>query len=95
VRADISIFNAFSGHADHNGLVKFARDCGDPRNVFLVHGEPESQESLKEAFKGLDNFKNTKITNPAPGEIWDLHEKKTWRKSQKMNVKCEGIVCKI
>lgn len=66
VRAEIAIFNAFSGHADHNGLMQFSRDCGDPRNVFLVHGEPERQAILTEAMNTLPNFGNTKVSTPAP-----------------------------
>ena len=43
----------------------------------------------------LDNLRNTKLANPTPGEIWDLEEKKKWKKSAKRNATCEGIVCKI
>lgn len=95
VRARVEIFNAFSGHADHAGLVQFARWCGDPRNVFMVHGEMEAQEKLKDEMKTLTNLQNTTISNPSPGEIWDLHEDKKWRKSPHKNARCEGIVCRI
>lgn len=95
VRAQVEIFNAFSGHADHAGLLNFARGSGDPRNIFLVHGEVTAQEKLMEEMRDLDNLRNTGLANPMPGEIWELHEKKTWRKSKQRNMTCEGIVCKI
>jgi Cft2 family RNA processing exonuclease len=39
--------SAFSAHADKNDLADFARACGAPRGLFLVHGEPEQQEPLR------------------------------------------------
>jgi len=47
VRSQIAIFNAFSGHADRHGLLEYAGNCGNPKQIFLVHGELESMDALK------------------------------------------------
>lgn len=41
VKMQIEVFNAFSGHADRRGLLEFAEHCGNPKQIFLVHGEKE------------------------------------------------------
>ena len=42
VRARIEVIEGFSGHADRNGLIDWIRSMKDkPREIFLVHGEPE------------------------------------------------------
>ncbi|MCL6634461.1 MAG: MBL fold metallo-hydrolase [Peptococcaceae bacterium] len=47
VKADVKFIECYSAHADQAGLVewvkKFARP---PREIFLVHGEPEASEAL-------------------------------------------------
>lgn len=50
VRAHIEKIDSFSGHADHSELLDyFSRITGSKELVFLVHGEPDSSEKLKEA----------------------------------------------
>jgi metallo-beta-lactamase family protein len=50
VRAHIEIIDSFSGHADHSELLEyFARITGSKERVFLVHGEPDGSQALKEA----------------------------------------------
>lgn len=50
VRAHVEKIDSFSGHADHSELLEyFARISGPKERVFLVHGEPEYSEKLKEA----------------------------------------------
>lgn len=49
LRARVEVLSSFSAHADKNDLADFARACGTPRRVFLVHGEPEQQEPLRAA----------------------------------------------
>jgi metallo-beta-lactamase family protein len=46
LRAQVSVMNAFSAHADKNDLLAYAAACGTPRHMFLVHGEPDQQEPL-------------------------------------------------
>jgi metallo-beta-lactamase family protein len=95
VRSQIAIFNAFSGHADRHGLLEYAGNCGNPKQIFLVHGELESMEALKSGLKELPNLAHTAIEHPAPGEIYDVIGGKLCKKSPKRNMECQGIVCKI
>ena len=48
VNAQVEYLDAFSGHADKNGLLRWIDKMENkPRNIFLVHGEYQSQQSLK------------------------------------------------
>ncbi len=52
VRARIEILDSYSGHADHGGLLEWFHRIGGPkREVYLVHGEPERSEALREALQ--------------------------------------------
>lgn len=54
VRAHIEIIDAFSGHADHSELVDyFKRMTGSRERVWLVHGDPEPAQKLKEALTAI------------------------------------------
>ena len=49
VRAKIRKIEGFSAHADHKALLKWLDGLsGPPKKVFLVHGEKESAESLRD-----------------------------------------------
>jgi metallo-beta-lactamase family protein len=59
VRAHIEKIDSFSGHADHSELLEyFARITGSKEHVFLVHGEANASQALKEA---LDQQHDGKI----------------------------------
>ncbi len=49
LRARVEVLNAFSAHADYNEILEYiaAVDNGELKEIFLVHGEPESQNNLK------------------------------------------------
>ena len=50
VRAKIEIVDSFSGHADHSELLDyFHRMSGPKQKVWLVHGEPDHAQALREA----------------------------------------------
>lgn len=85
VRAEIQIYNAFSGHADQKGLLEFAGAAGDLRNVFLVHGEMSQQMVFKEKLEALDNVKDAEIFIPGPGDIYELQTDKTFKLSNQVN----------
>ncbi|MBC8126008.1 MAG: MBL fold metallo-hydrolase, partial [Gloeobacteraceae cyanobacterium ES-bin-144] len=52
VRARIEIVDSFSGHADHSELLDyFDRMTGTKQKVWLVHGEPEAAEILRDALR--------------------------------------------
>lgn len=48
VKAEIEYLDAFSGHADRDGLIEFIDKMQDkPKNIFINHGEFISQQVLK------------------------------------------------
>ncbi len=49
VRARVEYIEGYSGHADQQGLLNYIYSFTTqlPKHIFLVHGEPESQEVLK------------------------------------------------
>ena len=50
VKAHVESLDAFSGHADHNELLRYFKNTGGPKqNVILVHGEPEAADAFKES----------------------------------------------
>ena len=70
LEAEVRIINAFSGHADKNGLDDFALATkAAVKHVFLVHGEPDSSQALAQrlAERGLPD-----IHVPQRGEYFDV-----------------------
>ncbi len=52
VRARIRSLDSFSGHADHDELLRYFRATGGKKEkVFLVHGEKECSAALQEALR--------------------------------------------
>ena len=80
VKMETVIFNAFSGHADQKGLLRFASGVGNPKQIFCVHGEEESMKVFQEKLKGLSNLKDTKVSIPSPGDVYEFNEDKTLKK---------------
>ena len=72
LEAEVVVMNGFSGHADQNGLLRFAdalRSKGHLEKVILVHGEPKSQETLKTKLND-QGFQSVEI--PGPGDVIKL-----------------------
>ncbi|GAX81273.1 hypothetical protein CEUSTIGMA_g8705.t1 [Chlamydomonas eustigma] len=42
---------SFSAHADAKGILQMVQQCGPPRTVVLVHGEPSRMEFMREKIK--------------------------------------------
>lgn len=73
VNARIEYLETFSGHADMNQLLEFVEEMEKkPKKIFLVHGEAESQQNLRE--KLVDKF-NIQVQVPNFGEIFDVSER--------------------
>lgn len=52
VNAEVKYLDAFSGHADKNGLLTWLKNMKEkPKNIFLVHGEYTGQQALKNSIK--------------------------------------------
>jgi Cft2 family RNA processing exonuclease len=52
----VAVADAFSAHGDMHDLRAYALHSRAARRVFLIHGEPEQQEPLREFLvqEGLD-----------------------------------------
>jgi metallo-beta-lactamase family protein len=67
VRARIERADAYSAHADREGLIAWAegvREQGRVRKVFLVHGEEHSALALADALRG----RNVEVDVPSRGD---------------------------
>ena len=51
LNAEVEVINSFSGHADKNDLVNFISACLPLKKVFLVHGDQDQSEALRDALK--------------------------------------------
>lgn len=79
VNARIEYIEGYSGHADQKGLLNFVYSFyTKPKHIFLVHGEEEGQEVLKE--KIIENT-NIPVTIPSFGETYTLDEKLSMEKT--------------
>ena len=67
LKAEVVEMHSFSAHADHDDIVSFVEkfDKAKLKQIFLVHGEPDGQNALKESLSKL-GFKN--ISAPKKGE---------------------------
>ena len=74
VNARIEYIEGYSGHADQEGLMNFIYSfIKKPDHIFLVHGEPEAQDVLREK---IEKETNIKIDAPEFGETYELSEDK-------------------
>ena len=73
VNARIEYIEGYSGHADQEGLMNFIYSFRNqkPKHIFLVHGEEESQEVLKQK---IESEANLPVTIPDYGEVYDLED---------------------
>ncbi|MFH0847435.1 MAG: MBL fold metallo-hydrolase [Chloroflexota bacterium] len=68
LRAQVAVFNEFSGHADKNDLVGWVSK-GKWRKIFVVHGEEKASLSLAEALRETGY---TDVVVPEVGEGFTL-----------------------
>lgn len=72
VNARIEYIEGYSGHADQEWLLNFIYSfIKKPKHIFLVHGEEESQEVLKEKILGTTGIP---VTIPDFGETYELSD---------------------
>jgi metallo-beta-lactamase family protein len=70
VNARIEYIEGFSGHADQEWLLNFVYSfINKPKHIFLVHGEEEGQEVLKEK---IEENAEIPVTIPDFGESYEL-----------------------
>ena len=72
VNARIEYIEGYSGHADQEWLLNFVYSFTNaPKQIFLVHGEPEGQVILKQK---LEESTEIPITIPDFGETYELND---------------------
>ena len=73
VNARIEYIEGYSGHADQDGLMNFVYSfrTKKPKNIFLVHGEPEAQDVLKEK---IESETGIPVVIPEFGETYDIKD---------------------
>ena len=71
IHAKVTKIDGFSGHADKSEIIDFFRcqDARKVRKVFIVHGEPEAAQSLRESLHN-EGFHGVEI--PVRGQVFDL-----------------------
>ena len=88
VNARVEYIEGYSGHADQEGLMNFIYSfIKKPKNIFLVHGETEAQEVLRDK---IENETKIPVIIPDFGETYDVSEtiqmtNKIERKATKYN----------
>lgn len=91
VNARIEYIEGYSGHADQELLMNFIYSfIKKPKHIFLVHGEPESQDILRDK---IESDTGLGVTIPEFGETYELKDdilltNKIYRKVNK-NLKVE------
>lgn len=72
VNARIEYIEGYSGHADQEWLLNFVYSfINRPKHIFLVHGEKEGQDELKQK---IEQTTGIPVTIPAFGESYALTE---------------------
>lgn len=72
VNSRIEYIEGYSGHADQEWLLNFVYSfINKPKHIFLVHGEVEGQEVLKEK---LEKETGIPVSIPSFGESYELEE---------------------
>lgn len=70
-RAEVAILNAFSAHADKIELLEYIRNIKDLKKIFIVHGEVDQSEALKDNIQ--EDLKFTgEITVPELGQEFEI-----------------------
>lgn len=72
VKARVEYIEGFSGHADQEGLLNYVLNFEKgPQHIFLVHGEPESQDTLKAKLQETTPYD---VITPHYGEEFELNK---------------------
>lgn len=70
VNARVEYIEGYSGHADQTWLLNFVYSfTNPPKHIFLVHGEPDGQEVLRQK---IEETSECKVTIPEFGDSFEL-----------------------
>jgi metallo-beta-lactamase family protein len=58
LNAEVIVINSFSGHADKNELIEYAKSCLPIKKIFVVHGDEDQSLKLYDAltYEGLNAY---------------------------------------
>ena len=85
VNARIEYLEGYSGHADQDGLMNFIYSFRNkPKQIFLVHGEEESQEVLEQK---IQEETNLPVLIPNYGETYEFSVEEDVKLTHKMDRK--------
>ena len=85
VNARIEYLEGYSGHADQDGLMNFIYSFRNkPKQIFLVHGEEESQEVLEQK---IQEETNLPVLIPNYGETYELNTEENVKLTHKIERK--------
>ena len=72
VNARVEYIEGYSGHADQTWLLNFVYSfTNPPKHIFLVHGEEEGQEILKQK---IEETSECKVSIPSFGDSFELRD---------------------
>jgi len=66
IKASVYTINGFSAHADQSGILEWVREIEGLQRIFLIHGEEEKQEILKNI---MDDRLDKKVHIVKPEEV--------------------------
>ena len=70
VNANVKYIEAYSGHADQDGILKFIdKFTSKPKQIYVVHGEEENALALAEAIK---NQFGIPVEVPSYGDVYEI-----------------------
>lgn len=67
VRAEVEVFNEFSAHADKKELTEYIEKLNGVHHVFLVHGEPEQADKLRDEWAMA--HPEWEVKRPSEGDV--------------------------
>lgn len=85
VNARVEYIEGYSGHADQDGLMNFIYSfIKKPKQIFLVHGEEESQEVLEQK---IQNETNLQVLIPNYGDTYEVNAEEDAKLTHKIERK--------
>ena len=93
VNARIEYIEGYSGHADQEWLLNFVYSfIKKPKHIFLVHGEEDAQEVLKEK---LLETTGIPVTIPDYGETYELNDEITMTNKIELTTRYKPLILEV
>ena len=93
VNARIEYIEGYSGHADQEWLLNFVYSfINKPKHIFLVHGEIEGQEVLKQK---IEDTAEVPVTIPSFGETYELAPEPKLQQREEKFIKYDKVFSRL